>query len=147
MTAAVALLRPAGPPASHRTGASAAACPDQLRTRLATELHYAAERTGDGRFLAAARLLQEPRPSDSSAERDRAIRAAAALLDGSGRARARAVLAEAQIYATIAWRFHRSKTSCPDEIRGTIREHLWRAMKAHSTFPTGWRQIFSIIAG
>lgn len=129
------------------TGSSAAACPDQLRARFASELHSAAERTGDRRFLAAARLLAEDRPSDSRAERDRAIRAAAALLAGSGRGRARALAAEAQIYVATAWRFHRSKTSCPDEIRDTVREHLWHAMKVHPTFPTGWRQIFSIIAG
>ena len=117
-----------------------------LRTHLATELRRAGEVTGDHRFVLAARVLQEPRPSDTRARRDVHIRAAAALLDdSSGRARAQALAAAAKNYAASAWPRHRSSTSCPDEIRGAVQEHLWQAMKAHPTFPSGWRQIFNII--
>ncbi len=79
-------------------------------------------------------------------QRDDLIRTIAERFTGSVRARGRAVLDAAKSYAAGPWRHHRASTICPETIRGTVTEHLWRAFKSHPTFPTWLRQIQSIIS-
>ncbi len=80
------------------------------------------------------------------AERDRLIGAVAGHYNGTIRARAQAVLSAANNYASSGWRHHRASTACPEEIHGTTQGLLWMAFKSHPTFPTGLRQLHTIIS-
>jgi hypothetical protein len=79
--------------------------------------------------------------------RDELIRSAAATFyAGSARAKATALLRDAQRYAASAWRHDRGCVGCPDRIRGTVQELLWGAFKAHPDFPSSLRQVQNILA-
>jgi hypothetical protein len=84
---------------------------------------------------------------ESMAQRDALIRAAAGLYEGTRRARAMVLLADASRHGSTAWPRHRGATSCPAEIVGTVREHFWRAMKFTPSFPSSLRQIAPPEAG
>jgi hypothetical protein len=100
---------------------------------------------------------------DALAKRDRALavalrraglrqrdtllrRAAAEFYEGSPRARAAALLRDAERYAATGWRHHRGLLGCPEMIRGTAEELIWTAFKAHPTFPSSLRQVQNILA-
>jgi hypothetical protein len=78
---------------------------------------------------------------------DELIREAAArFYSGTPRARAIQLLQDANPYAASGWRHHRTRTKCPDELIGSVRELLWHAFKTHRRFPTGIRRLQAIIA-
>jgi hypothetical protein len=90
-------------------------------------------------------LERDSRPGERVRRRDALIRELGARYAGSRKARARALLADANRYAATAWRRHRELTACPAELLGTDRELLWLLFKQHDYIPTSWRQIWNII--
>jgi hypothetical protein len=90
-------------------------------------------------------LAQGAAPSARQGRRDELIRELATRYGGSRKARAMALLADANRYAATAWRHHRRHVSCPAELVGTDRELLWLLFKQHDYIPTSWRQIWNII--
>jgi hypothetical protein len=78
--------------------------------------------------------------------RDELIRrAATGFYTGSTRARATALLRDAERYAASGWRHDRGSVSCPDRLRGTVRELLWLAFKSCPSFPSSLRQVENIL--
>jgi hypothetical protein len=96
-----------------------------------------------GRDRAAAVALRRA----SLHRRDELIRqAAATFYTGSPRARAMALLQDAERYAATSWRADRGCVGCPERIRGTVQEALWHAYKSHPVFPSSLRQVQNILA-
>jgi hypothetical protein len=103
----------------------------------------------DPRFFhrLAAYLAHDDSPAVRLDRRDELIREAVArFYSGTPRARAISLLQDANRYAATGWRHHRTRTKCPDELIGSVRELLWHAFKTHPRFPTGLRQLQAIIA-
>jgi hypothetical protein len=79
-------------------------------------------------------------------QRDELLRRAAAeFYAGCPRARAMALLQDARRYGAAAWLRDRGSVTCPETIRGTIKEVLWLAFKAYPAFPSSLRQIQNIL--
>jgi hypothetical protein len=93
----------------------------------------------------AAFLAQDAAPSARLGRRDELIRKLATRYMGDRKARAVALLADANRYAATTWRHHRRHVGCPAELVGTDRELLWLLFKQHDYIPTSWRQIWNII--
>jgi len=76
------------------------------------------------------------------ANRDRAIRAAAAMLPEP---RGQAVIAAVDRYRRTGWQRDRLETELPVHLAGTVEAHLWVALRAYPRFPTSERMIRKII--
>jgi hypothetical protein len=91
-------------------------------------------------------LAQDDSPSARLERRDELIREAAArFYTGTPRARAIRLLEDANRYAASGWRHHRAQVKCPPELVGSVREMLRHMLKTHPRFPTGIRQLQTII--
>jgi hypothetical protein len=90
-------------------------------------------------------LAEDAAPSARLRRRNDLIRELATRYTGDRKARAVALLADANRYAATAWRRHRQLTRCPAELLGTDRELLWLLFKQNDHIPTSWRQIWNII--
>ncbi len=118
-----------------------------IRARIAAGLHVDPLDL-DAALADVEKVMAQPNHRATRANairaRNQALRQAADLLLGPGRARplARAIRA----YVAGRWRRDSLQLKCPSDLIGTAEGHIWQALRCHEdNFPKGYVQLGKIV--